>query len=207
MKRILFSLLLVACSSADPGVLDRGNDPTPSGEGTGEAPPANPPAPQCASRDYKTFDGSSLANNRVKSAAGVDRGRVKPYESLASEYARVLGATPASLAGAAQTFAQPPKRWFEEPQGNAVAISTAYTIAFDGCIDYTASDAAFATTSNAPATCAKMQRAFWSKTPTPAEIQACADVAVTGAASEPAPRRKWAYACASVLTAAGFMTY
>ena len=52
-----------------------------------------------------------------------------------------------------------------------------------------------------------MARKFWNKTPAPQEIQACVDVATTGAAKEPDARRKWAYACASVMTSAGFLTY
>jgi hypothetical protein len=52
-----------------------------------------------------------------------------------------------------------------------------------------------------------MARKFWSKTPAPQEIQTCVDVAITGAASEPDAPTKWAYACASVLTSAGFLTY
>jgi hypothetical protein len=214
MKSILFSSVLVlvtsACSS-DPDALAR--HPAPpgaTGDGTGEAPPP-PEAPvACTSREYKTFDGSLLTKGRAETPPGNDRARLKPFESLASEYARVLGATPASLAGAAATFASPPKRWYSEPQGNAVALETAYAIAFDGCLDFTASDAAYSgapDATSAPAVCADMARRFWSKTPTPAEIQPCVDVATTGAASEPAPRRKWAYACASVLTAAGFLTY
>ena len=50
---------------------------------------------------------------------------------------------------------------------------------------------------------------------TPEEIQACVDVAVSDSLEEavPAggkkatdPRRRWAYSCASVLTAPGFLT-
>jgi hypothetical protein len=56
---------------------------------------------------------------------------------------------------------------------------------------------------------------MWSRTPTPAEIDACVKVAVTDSVTEtPAtgarqttPVRRWAYACASVLTSAGFLTY
>ena len=51
-----------------------------------------------------------------------------------------------------------------------------------------------------------MSRKFWSRTPTTQEIASCADVAMTGAAGEPIARA-WAYACACVLTSAGFLTY
>ena len=63
--------------------------------------------------------------------------------------------------------------------------------------------------------CADWERKIWSRTPTPAEIDACAKVAVTDSVTETlqagprqtTPVRRWAYACASVLTSAGFLTY
>jgi hypothetical protein len=122
----------------------------------------------------------------------------------------VLGNTPASLAGAATTFGQPPARWYEEPVAGAVSLQTALAIAFDGCLTYTATDAQYGsapTAATASAVCADMARKFWSRTPASGDIQACVDVAVTGTASETNARRRWAYACASVLTAAGFLTY
>ena len=132
------------------------------------------------------------------------------FSALQTEYARVLGAAPASLQGAGPTFGQVPARWYEEPEANAVALQTAYSIAFDGCLTFTATAPEFAAApdaSSAPVQCAALARRFWSKTPAPQEIQSCVDVAVTAAASEPNARRKWAYACASVLSSAGFLTY
>ena len=63
------------------------------------------------------------------------------------------------------------------------------------------------TAASAQTACAAMAQKFWSKTPSPTEIQSCVDVAVIGAAAEPDGSRKWAYACASVLTSAGFLSY
>src|SRR5690606_13192745 len=117
---------------------------------------------------------------------------------------------PASLTGSGATFGQPAQRWYEEPSANAVALQTAYSIAFDGCLTYTASGAEFAAAPDATSAetqCAAMARKFWSKTPGPQEIAACVEGATTGSAAEPQARRKWAYACASVLTSAGFLTY
>lgn len=214
MKTIVSILLLttgVACSS-DPDALTRHNastdDPsTPPGSATATA---DPPAAACTSRDYASFDGKSLTKLRPETALGVDRGRLKPFEALASEYARVLGAAPASLAASATTFSAAPKRWYVEPQASAVTVETIYAIAFDGCLDFTASAPEYANAPDAASAateCAAMARKFWSKTPSPAEIAPCVSVATTGAAAEPDARRKWAYACASVLTAAGFVTY
>lgn len=165
-----------------------------------------PPGP----RDYKTFDGSSLTANRVVSQAGIDRRRVKPYSALVTEYPRVLGAAPASLAGAGPTFGTPPARWYEEPASSAVELKSSLDIAFDGCLTFTASATKYATaptSATATTECNAMARRFWSRTPTSAQVQSCVTAATTAAAAEPDPRRKWAYACTAVLSSTGFLTY
>jgi hypothetical protein len=198
----------VGCGDAESELLPRNDsNPTPTDITGGEDP--NDPS-QCKSREYVGFENGKLHGGRVVAALGTDRQRIKPFGALSTDYTRVLGNTPASLAGSGATFGQAPARWFEEPQSNAVALQTAYNIAFDGCLTYTQAPAEFGaapTQQTAEANCGAMARKFWSKTPSPQEIQACADVAVTGSASETQPRRRWAYACASVLTASGFLTY
>lgn len=212
---ISVALVAIACGG-DPSHLTgggRGNGPgnEPAGGETPGGDPTNPDDPaQCSSREYVGFDDLKLHASRKVAALGVDRGRLKPFSALQSEYARVLGAAPASLQGAGPTFGQVPARWYEEPEANAVALQTAHSIAFDGCLTFTAMAPEFAAApdaTSAPVQCSAMARKFWSKTPAPQEIQSCVDVAVTGAASEPNARRKWAYACASVLSSAGFLTY
>lgn len=207
------ALLLGACATEANELRGRRNGDAPENETTPGDDPGTPdgsdPA-QCTSREHVGLGGESLVKDRAVVPAGQDRGRVKPFGALATEYARVLGKAPASLAGAGATFGNPPARWYDEPQANAVALQTAYGIAFDGCLDFTASAPDYATapdTTTATDRCATMARAFWSRTPTPQEIEACVAVATTGATTETNPRRKWAYACASVLTAAGFLTY
>ena len=206
------SCLLLGCGAGDSGELTggpgAGGGETPAGEETPAVDPDDPA--QCQAREYLGFDSVPLHAGRVAAKIGVDRGRMKPFSALGAEYTRVLGNTPASLQGAAATFGQPPARWYEEPEANAVALQTAYSIAFDGCLTYTASGSEFASApdaTSAPKVCADMARKFWSKTPSTQEIEACASVATTGAATEPQARRKWAYACAAVLTSAGFLTY
>lgn len=203
----ILSVALVACGDAESDLLPRGDmDPKPVDVA---GPDPNDPA-QCKSREYLGFEGTKLHATRVVAVLGTDRQRIKPFSALQTEYPRALGNTPATLAGSGATFGQAPARWFEEPQANAVALQTAYNIAFDGCLTFTEAPAEFAaapTPQTAETNCAAMARKFWSKTPSPQEIQACADVAVTGSASEAQPRRRWAYACASVMTASGFLTY
>jgi hypothetical protein len=52
-----------------------------------------------------------------------------------------------------------------------------------------------------------MARKFWSRAPSDDEVKACTDVALTDTASEPDAKRRWAYTCASLLSASGFLTY
>jgi hypothetical protein len=170
--------------------------------------PASDPA-LCTSETYVGIGGTKLHESRVVAKLGVDRRRVKPFGALQGDYARVLGRAPASLNTAGPTFGEAEPTWYEEPQSSAVALQTAFGIAFDGCLTYTAKaefDAA-PSPATAPATCAAMAKSFWSKTPAPEEIQGCVDVATAAAGRERQARRAWAYACAAVLTSAEFLTY
>jgi hypothetical protein len=209
----LSALLLGACAAEDGDHLSGGN-PTgpgdPAVDPPGEKPPGTIDPATCGGKDFTGFDGKSLVADRIVANAGVDRGRFKPYDALSAEYKRVLGSTPASLAGAADTFGKPEPRWYDEPLAGGVVLQTAYTIAFDGCLTYTETAADFAAApvaGTATAKCTEMARAFWSRTASPDQIAACTDVAVSGSATETNPRRRWAYACASVLSSAGFLTY
>lgn len=214
--QILGSLLLglVACGGEEDDPLS-GRTNTPPTAPTAETPPGSSGGPQdpktCTpGRAFMGMGGNDLVAGRTVANAGVDRGRFKPYSSLAAEYQRVLGNTPASLAGAADTFGKPEPRWYDEPSVGSVVLQTAYSVAYDGCLTYTATAPEFAsapTATDASAQCAAMARKFWSRTASPDQITACADVAVSGSASIADPRKRWAYACASVLTAAGFLTY
>lgn len=200
---------MMACGDADDGSgmarVSPGADETPGADS-----PAPQPGPTCPATTVTGFDGQDLFASRATTAAGMDRGRVKPFTALVTEYKRVLGVTPASLAGAAATFGAAEPRWSEEPASGAVALQTAFAVAFDGCLEYTKAPSEFAAAPDAASAtkeCSAMARKFWSKTPKPEEITACVTAATTGTADEPVARRKWAYACAAVLTSAGFLTY
>ena len=201
----------LACGAGDGDSLEPGGNPAAGGDPTAPGDPAAPANPaQCKGREYVGFASAKLHDGRLVANLGTNRGRVKPFAALKTELQRVLGNSPASLATADSTFAAAPARWYTEPTANAVALKTAYDIAFDGCLTYVATDPKLAqapTAQSASTACGAMARKFWSKTPAPQEIQACVDVATTGAASEPIVANKWAYACASVLTSAGFLTY
>jgi hypothetical protein len=196
-------------------------------DGTTPQPGPSTPASICEGqgRKYTGFGGTSLQVGRIDVALGTDNGRVKPFTALAGyaqtnaatgalpaatgEYQRVLANNPTLLAQSAATFGPAPDRWYVEPQSSAVALFTAYRIAFQGCLTFTgAAQFATAPTPQSAATeCAAMGRKFWSKTPGQDEIASCVTAVTADTASEPVANRKWAYGCASVLTSAGFITY
>jgi len=194
----------------DPGAV---NDPGGPGGPDGPGGPGGPGGEmnRCdPGRSWLGFDGAPLDLRRVDAPAGADGHRVKPYSALAGEYARVLGKTPASLASLANTFGAAPERWYDEPQASAVSIYASLRVAFQGCLAVTGAGAKYAAgpdAASAATECGAWAQAFWSRAATPQEIDACVRVAVEGTAKEPDARRRWAYACASVLSAAGFLAY
>jgi hypothetical protein len=204
------SALLLGCSdpnSLGGGDYDPGADP---GAGADSGTPGTGPACSEVGKTYLGFGGSQLSAARLDAVAGADRDRMKPFSSLQTEYQRVLVNQPASLAASGPTFGQPAARWYTEPQANAVSIYQAFTVAFDGCLTYTATPPQYAaapTAASAPTECAAMARKFWSRNATPDEIAACVNVATVDASKEADAKRKWAYTCAAVMTSAGFVTY
>ena len=55
--------------------------------------------------------------------------------------------------------------------------------------------------------CGDFAHTFWNRLATQPEIDTCVNVAMVDTVKETDPHRRWAYACASVLSSAGFMTY
>jgi hypothetical protein len=158
---------------------------------------------------YSGLGGVSLDGDRLDIIAGTDRSRVKPYSMLPAEYGRALGTTPSRINNQAGTFDAPVARWANEQQLSAISVYQAYIAAFQGCLTYTASAAAYSanpTATTAATECANMQRRFWSRVPTAAEQTACSSYATSAANNDPSPRRRWAYVCSAVLTSAWFLT-
>lgn len=191
----------------------------------------DPTAPACTvfGKSHIGLGGEELAatNNVI---AFADRGRAKPYSALLTEYTRVLGAAnrPASIDGLGGTFGEPPARWYIEPMASAVFVNTAYNVAFEGCLRLSGDiaggtvDARLATApaqATATTVCGEWMRKFWSREGTPEQIDECVTAALEattetyggGAVAEvtrpTTPKRQWAYACASVLSSSGFLTY
>lgn len=220
---------LAACSGGSDeltGGLDPNNPNNPSdpnNPGTnppGTNPNPNSPEKTCAETQtgYVGLGGIALHGTRAEAVAGVDRDRFKPFSSLSGEFRRVMRLTTApNLQSSAATFGEAPARFYAEPKATAVNLFEAYQVAFRLC-EANNTGGTYATApsdATARTECTNWERKYWSRTPTPAEIDACVKVAVTDSVTEnPAtgarqttPVRRWAYACASVLTSAGFLTY
>ena len=182
-----------------------------------DLPPANVPPPVTAPRcdmgkSYAGFAGTDLTAGRIDGDIGPERARVKPFTALTGDVPRVIGNTPAMLAdpSVANTYNITPTRWLDEPQASAITVYTTFRIAFQGCLTATATPTQYATipsNTTAATECGAWARKFWSRTATQPEIDACVKVAMVDTTKETDPKRRWAYTCASVMTAAGFTTY
>ncbi|CAN5718820.1 hypothetical protein BH11MYX4_BH11MYX4_29120 [soil metagenome] len=203
------------------------NDADDAGAGGGSA----TSAPSCTvfGQPHLGLGGEDLAAKADGPPSG-DRARAKPYTALLTEYGRVLGSqnAPSAIDETGPTFGVPADRWYLEPIASAVFVNTAFDVAFEGCLKMTgdlaggSGDAKYAaapTKATAGVACADWIRRFWSRTGTPDSIDTCVAVA-TETTSETygrpsvdettratTPQRRWAYACASVLTATGFLTF
>jgi hypothetical protein len=212
---VVGTILLAACAPEGADELTGGRPP-PAESSETPPPPAEPapppPASQCPAevgKSYVGFGQRKLEASRASALSYEDRARIKPYSALGAELARVLGTTPATLASSANAFDDPPPRWFSETKSSAGTVYAFYAVAFDGCLAFTSTGTAYAaapTVATATSECTTMAQKFWSRAPTAEETQACVDVAM-GSSSEPSARRRWAYTCAAVLSAAGFVAY
>jgi hypothetical protein len=144
--------------------------------------------------------GESLAQ-REALAPGAARSRIKPFSALAGEYVRVLGAEPAGLAAAAGSFGTEPARYFREPVIESGSLRTAHDLALAGCGELVARDTTFAAATEADG-CTALATTLWSRDMSETEAAACVELA---AALDPVER--WTRVCASVMSAAGFLTY
>ncbi|MBX3226088.1 MAG: hypothetical protein KIT84_29065 [Labilithrix sp.] len=172
-----------------------------------------PKLPACTTvgKPHLGLGGVDVAARPNEDVPAGDRARMKPFSALVTDYRRVLGAenVPASLNGAASTFGVASERWFLEPIASAVYVNAAFDVGFEGCNNLTKKDARFATMptkDTARAACEEWTRKFWSRAATPEQLDACVAVALE-TTSETVPPRRWAYACASVLAATGFLTF
>ncbi len=219
----LVSLTVVACVAEDGSALNGGRGGGPNGDGTqgadgtqnpdGTNPDGtNPDGTQnpalCQGKPHIGFGNVDFVADRKPGELGENRRRIKPYSALRTEFQRALGAAPAGLTAAAASFGDTPARWYSEPVAGAVSLYSMYTLAFTTCYDTMtqAEYQAAPTQATAETECSKMARKFWQRTPTDEERLACAELVVTNT-TETVARRRWAHACASLITATGFITF
>ena len=206
---------LVVCGCADHATIDikMGKNPNAPQEPVVkpvEVDPTQPVEMTCdQGYNYQGFGGMRLEVGRDEDQVGFDRDRVKPLTALRGEYARVLGTTPALLDSLSNTFGATPPRWYIEPEANAVSLYSSMRVAFVGCLNLTAATEydAMPEPINARAKCANFAHRFWSREANTEELDSCVEVVTAKTGEEPTARRKWAYACASVLSSASFLTY
>lgn len=161
-------------------------------------------------RAYVGFGATDLTATRPKIEPGSDRLRLKPFTALSAEYRAALGLTAFDTSAFAATFGRPPARWFQEPQASANTIYGAFALAFDACTQQTADDTRYAAApdaTSAGANCREYARRAWHREASDGEAATCVDYAVNKTNPADAPRKRWSYACAAVLSASGFLTY
>ena len=210
---VLVSLALAAC--ADHATIDikMAKNPNQPVEPVVKVEPVDPTAPVERVCDqgynYQGFGGLRLEVGRDEDQVGFDRDRVKPLTALRGEYARVLGTTPALLDSLSNTFGATPPRWYIEPESNAVSLYSSMRVAFVGCLSETTKVEydVMPDSINAREKCGEFAHRFWSRNANAEELDSCVDMVTTKTGEEPLARRKWAYACASVLSSASFLTY
>ena len=193
--RSLFMLLLVGCVGE---ISENAGDDTPE------------PVTCEQARTYTGFGGSALEADRPLIDAGSDRMRMKPFGALAAEYARALALPSFETTAYAATFGRAPARWYAEPAASANTVYAAFALAYSACTQHTASGGSFATAPEpqiAERLCHDFARAAWQREATDDEAAACAAYAVDKTNPADAPAKRWAYACAAVLTASGFLAY
>lgn len=160
-------------------------------------------------RTYAGF-GGPLEGDRLAIEPGSDRLRVKPYAALATEYARALGLATVNTQSYAATFGRAPARWYSEPQATANTIYAAFALAYSACTEKTTAATDFAeapNANNAQRHCRDFAFAAWHREPSSDEIATCSGFALDKTNPADAPAKRWAYTCAAVLTASGFLTY
>lgn len=204
---VLAVLLVAGCAEENDG-LGRGIRGVESGDDADEAAAMACAAPG-TTRSYELFDGTKLEAKRLDEQLGMNRARIKPYAVLEGEYQRVLGLVPPSLKGAADSFDDPPLRWYAEAAHSGVSLNAFFAIAFEGCGAYL-QGTEFGTAPTAESArefCGTLARKAWSRTATPTELDACASLATDKLGEEPDARKRWSYVCASVLSSSNFLTY
>ena len=196
MRQLFFVIALAGCTG------NIGGDDQPPGD--------DEPVVCQQERSYTGFAGTPLESERPAIEAGSDRVRLKPFTALAAEYARALGLTTFDTRAYAATFGRPPARWYAEPAASANTVYAAFALAFDACTQHTATAPLYADAPNATSAglaCRDFARRAWHRDATEDEAAACVTYTMDQTPPADAPRKRWAYSCAAVLSASGFLAF
>ena len=204
MRPILAIALPLALAACTVDLPSNGGDDDGSGSGSGDPPVCE------TTRSYPGFGGTALEADRPAITAGTDRMRLKPFAALAAEYQAALGLASFDTTAYAATFGKPPARWYSEPAASANTVYAAFALAYSACTQHTAADAKYAAAPApqvADAICRDLAQRAWRRDASDAEVAACTSYAIDQTKPTDEPRRRWAYTCAAVLTASGFLSY
>jgi hypothetical protein len=202
---ILSALSLAACV----GEIGNSNGDDDGSDGDGSGSGSQEPVTCEQARSYTGLQGD-LTADRPQIEAGTDRMRIKPYGVLAAEYNRALGLTGFSTNAYRTTFGAAPARWYQEAQASASTVFASFALGYDGCSQKTATGADYAAAPTdvlADRLCRDFARTSWSREPDDAAVAACVTYATTQTDPADDPRVRWAYTCAAVLTASGFLSF
>lgn len=161
---------------------------------------------------YKGFGDAELAAGRVTEIPSEgNRFRIKPYAALLGEFKRVLATTPKSLTENADSFAEPPERWFLEPHASAITLFTIYRASYEAALTFVARDpktyAAAPDEQSAALACTGFAKQAWNRLPSSEEMESCKNMALVETAEVRDVKARWAYVFASIMSATGFISY
>ncbi|MFO0740732.1 MAG: hypothetical protein U0270_32845 [Labilithrix sp.] len=218
---VVLLLLVVGCAAeSEPSVSARhretGGDEGDPTDANGDGIPDREQAPGTIActrngRSYRGFAPDPLETSRAVGTLGGERDRIKPYSALKGDLNRVLSTSivlEKAAFGEYEANADPFENhyrdnnrpghagepsdvttWYVEPASGALEVYSVVESAFAACTKYAAA--------NPTADCKTMARAFWSRTPIPAEIAACEESAKNGPA----------WACTTLVTSANFLSF
>lgn len=181
-----------------------------------------------AGRGYRGFAGEALEADREDQAALVEAHHPYPARKenntsdwmVVVEIARALGTTStgdteARDPGVGAAFGVVPDSWHQPGEVGAFAVYVTFRYAFKACTRAFGTTTAslrngwFEHTAHPPdrtraeAFCERTQRAAWLRAPTPAEREACVELAL--ALDEPDLVTRWGLVCASVFASPPFL--
>jgi hypothetical protein len=140
---------------------------------------------------------------QVENRFAQDTYRLKTYDMLLDDFARIFGDAPAVLEGSAPAFVVDPDFWHAESQIGAVPLNILVNAAIESCNG----EVLPAINQNELATaCADWANRMWLRDATASEIQSCVDVALIDTAGLET-RSRATYACVSMMIALPALTF